>query len=220
MSRKDGESTRKRILDAALQLFGEKGFHHATHAEVCERADANIAAINYHFRTKDQLYRDVCEYAIASMAERYPPGGTIPPDATPETRLHAHIEAVILRSRVPAPLHYYHNLRMMEMFNPTGLVDDIWDAWLGCHRDISRAIIEDLLGPQAAPDDVSRCQMSLLGSCYIANSFYTSGNKRNAEGTYLDDAGAVIAHIYQFTLAGIRAVAGEIEVRSSRAGAV
>lgn len=220
MARKDGESTRRRILDAALQLFGEKGFHNATHAEVCDLAGANIAAINYHFRSKEQLYRDVCEYAIASMAALYPPGGNVAPDASPESRLHAHIEALIRRSRVPAPLRYYHQIRMLEMFNPTGLADDIWDAWFGRHRELSRAIIEDLLGPGAAADDVARCQISLLGPLYVANSFYTSGTIKHGGGPHLDDAEALIAHIYQFTLAGIRAVAGEIEVRPSRVGAL
>ena len=94
MLRKDGESTRKRILEAALQLYGEKGYRDSTNAEVCEAAGANIAAVNYHFRSKEQLYRSVCEHAIEFMNARYPPGGRHAAKANPEERLRDE-EAVI-----------------------------------------------------------------------------------------------------------------------------
>ena len=215
MLRKDGESTRKRILEAALQIFGEKGYRDSTNAEVCEAAGANIAAVNYHFRSKEQLYRAVCEHAIESMNALYPPGGKSAADANPVERLRSHIESVILRSRIQGPLRYYHNLRMIETFNPTGLVDNLWNGWFKIHRDVSGAIILKLLGPEASTDDVLRCQMSLMSQCYIANSSCVSGRFHNVEATHLRDEEAVIEHIYQFSLAGIRAIAREIEMRSA-----
>jgi len=217
MLRRDGEQTRKRILEAALNVFGEKGYRDATNAEVCEAAGANIAAVNYHFRTKEQLYREVCEHAIASMKALYPPGGTAAPDAPPEVRLRAHIEALILRSRVGGALRYYHNIRMTETFSPTGLVDDLWDGWFELHREISAAIVTEMLGEGATGGDVMRCQMSLMSQCYIANSSCTGGKFQTMAAPHLDDAGAVIEHIYQFTLGGIRALAREIKGRSATA---
>jgi len=217
LSRKDGESTRRRILEAALIIFGEKGYRDATNAEVCEAAGANIAAVNYHFRSKDQLYRAVCEHAIVHINALYPPGGQVPPDATPEERLFGHIDAVIRRSRVEGPLRYYHSLRMVETFYPTGLVDDLWNAWFGLHRQISGSIVSALLGAHATDEEILRCQMSLMSQCYIANSSSVSGRFHNVEATHLSDPDAVVEHIYQFTLAGIRAIAREIEQRSLNA---
>ncbi len=48
-------STRSDLLDAAAELFAAHGYHQTTHAEICERAGANIAAINYHFGDKEHL---------------------------------------------------------------------------------------------------------------------------------------------------------------------
>ena len=214
--RKDGQSTRKRILEAALVIFGEKGYRDATNAAVCEAAGANIAAINYHFRSKEQLYRAVCEHAIGAMGECYPPGGNVPPGAPSEERLYGHIEAVIRRSRVEGPLRHYHSLRMVETFNPTGLVDDLWNDWFAWHREVSGDIVAALLGPAATSDEVLRCQMSLMSQCYVANTSSITGRFHNVEATHLCNTDAVIDHIYHFTLAGIRAIASQIEQRSAQ----
>lgn len=53
--------TRERILNAALHVFSERGFDAATLREITEAADANIAAVNYYFRSKDALIREVLE---------------------------------------------------------------------------------------------------------------------------------------------------------------
>ena len=53
----DGSAeTRTRILAAALEHFGRYGFAGASVRAICESAGANGAAINYHFRSKEQLY--------------------------------------------------------------------------------------------------------------------------------------------------------------------
>lgn len=54
----DGD-TRARILEAASQVFCEKGFKKTTVREICMKAKANVAAVNYHFGDKKKLYRAV-----------------------------------------------------------------------------------------------------------------------------------------------------------------
>jgi AcrR family transcriptional regulator len=51
--------TRERILDAALDLFGERGLSGTTVRDIAQRAQVNIAAISYHFGGKEGLYRAV-----------------------------------------------------------------------------------------------------------------------------------------------------------------
>src|SRR3954451_11678639 len=48
--------TKVRLLEAAGGIFAEKGFDCATIRSICERAGANLAAVNYHFGDKEQLY--------------------------------------------------------------------------------------------------------------------------------------------------------------------
>ena len=57
--RPDGDNTRALIIDAAGELFGEHGYDGTTSKAICERAQVNLAAINYHFGGRDGLYRAV-----------------------------------------------------------------------------------------------------------------------------------------------------------------
>ena len=54
--RKDTIRTRRHLLSAASSLFAEKGFRDITIAEICNRAGTNVAAVNYHFGNKKNLY--------------------------------------------------------------------------------------------------------------------------------------------------------------------
>ena len=64
------DGTRERILDAALDLFGERGLTGTTVRDIAARAKVNVAAISYHFGGKDELYRAVAETVIGSIESR------------------------------------------------------------------------------------------------------------------------------------------------------
>jgi AcrR family transcriptional regulator len=57
--RADGEVTRARILDVAGMLFSKQGYANTPSKLVCEVAEVDLAAINYHFDGREGLYRAV-----------------------------------------------------------------------------------------------------------------------------------------------------------------
>ena len=59
--REDGEVTRRHILETAVRLFAEHGYADTTSKMICKEAGVNIAAVNYHFGSRDDLYRAVLE---------------------------------------------------------------------------------------------------------------------------------------------------------------
>ena len=63
-TRTASEQTRARLIDAAGEMFAELGFHHTTVRQICKRAGANIAAVNYHFRDKTGLYTEVVRQSM------------------------------------------------------------------------------------------------------------------------------------------------------------
>jgi len=60
-SREDGEATRRHILETAVRLFAEHGYADTTSKMICREAGVNIAAVNYHFGSRDDLYRAVLD---------------------------------------------------------------------------------------------------------------------------------------------------------------
>jgi AcrR family transcriptional regulator len=60
MSQKNGEDlTRERILDTAEVLFAQKGYRAVSVREITSAAECNLAAVNYHFGNKENLYLEV-----------------------------------------------------------------------------------------------------------------------------------------------------------------
>jgi TetR/AcrR family transcriptional regulator len=56
-SRPSADATRQRILDAATELFSEQSFHGAKVRDIAARAEVAQPLLNYHYRTKDELWR-------------------------------------------------------------------------------------------------------------------------------------------------------------------
>ena len=65
----DTEDTKARLLAAAGELFAERGFEGATARQICDRAGVNLAAINYHFKSKEQLYVEAVRAAAPIFHE-------------------------------------------------------------------------------------------------------------------------------------------------------
>jgi AcrR family transcriptional regulator len=58
------EPTRRRILDAARDLFAEHGYDHVSVRAIAERAEVNLALINRYFGSKYELFHEVLNQAV------------------------------------------------------------------------------------------------------------------------------------------------------------
>lgn len=65
--REAGQRTRTRLMDAALELLAERGEDGVTLRELTDAAEANVAAVSYHFGSLKSL----CEAAVEKALERY-----------------------------------------------------------------------------------------------------------------------------------------------------
>lgn len=61
--------TAKQILDAAEALFAEQGFADTTMRQITKAADVNLAAINYHFGSKQGLIQSVAEQFLRPLSD-------------------------------------------------------------------------------------------------------------------------------------------------------
>jgi AcrR family transcriptional regulator len=63
------ELTRQALIEAATTVFAEKGFEGGSVRMITQKAEANQAAINYHFGGKEGLYREVLRGALHAFDE-------------------------------------------------------------------------------------------------------------------------------------------------------
>lgn len=68
-----GDETRQRIIDAAVQLFGEHGFDGASTRDIATAAGVNAPALLYYFDNKEGLYKACAQYITDDLQARYAP---------------------------------------------------------------------------------------------------------------------------------------------------
>ena len=68
-TRPSADATRERILAAALDLFSELSFDGATTREIAARAGVTQPLLNYHFSSKDELWRAAVDGLFAELTQ-------------------------------------------------------------------------------------------------------------------------------------------------------
>lgn len=119
----DQAATRRRLLDVALEVFSEQGFRAATVREICTKARANVAAVNYHFGDKEGLYRAVIGEAKCHADEKHPT--RMPSTGNPEKDLRQFVRAFVERLLQADSCAAHGKLMAWEMIEPTTALDEL-----------------------------------------------------------------------------------------------
>src|SRR5262249_44047747 len=116
------DATKGRLLQAAGEEFAEKGFECARIRAICDRAQANIAAVNYHFGDKEQLYVQAVLEAHRCGIEAGEEGGD--DSGEPAEQLRGFIRHFLGRVlSLHDPDDWRHRLVIREMLHPTSASD-------------------------------------------------------------------------------------------------
>jgi AcrR family transcriptional regulator len=210
--RKDALRTPKSLLAAASDVFAEKGYRDATIAEICERAKANIAAVNYHFGDKETLYTEAWRHSFSESVKVYPSDGGVSDAAPPEERLRGQVVALLRRIADENNKEFF--IVQKELANPTGLLDKVMRLELRPLHEKMETLVRELLGPRPLDLQVRFCTISIISQCInpmvaIKNRKEKREDKDRPPG--IDDVEAYSRHVVQFSLAGIRAIRKEAE---------
>ena len=134
------EATRQRLLDAAVELFGERGVLGSSVEEICERAGFTRGAFYSNFDSKDELCLDVLrrkgEQYLAAMqaAVGVIPVAPVPADGT--DRLIRDAVAVFLEAQ---PKKVAELVTMMELRLHALRTPGLREGWLAVHEGISQS---------------------------------------------------------------------------------
>ncbi len=212
--------TKQRLLDAAGEVFAERGFRDATIREICAKAGANIAAVNYYFGDKERLYREVLGYADRCAAElraRWTEiagsgldAGASGADTRPvsaESRLRAFLAAYVAAMHDSGRPGWHGRLIAREMADPSPMLDLIIDENIRPRSDLLSGILTELLGPAATPERVARCKFSIIGQCLIYHCGRHVVERLHPECALREATlDAVAGHIADFSLLAIAAM--------------
>ena len=116
MSERD-TATRARLLSTAARMFAERGFAKVTVRDICRRARANVAAVNYHFGGKLGLYQEVIRSAMREMQATTDAAREAGDRQPPEQQLRTYID-VFMHRVVGSRDNWIHPLMMQEISDP------------------------------------------------------------------------------------------------------
>ena len=199
--------TRDRLLNVAARLFAARGFSKVTVRDICQKAHANVAAINYHFGGKTGLYEEVLRAAIETMQGTTTAAREAGEERPAEEQLEAYIAIFLERVVARAQDSWIHQLMMREITDPTPALDLVIREVVRPRLAYLAAVIASLIGCRTDDQRVERCVLSVHAQIHaLLNSPMATrlfGDTASPDRAHLH---RMAQHIARFSLAGIRAV--------------
>jgi len=197
------DDTKQRLIDSAGSVFAEKGYEAASIRDICQQANANIAAVNYHFGGKRQLYVTAVRHAQCCRQEDVP-FPEFPQDVPAEERLRTFIGMMFERMLSAHRPRWHLELMLRELAHPTEACEAVVEDYIRPMADTLKSILDDLL-----PDDLAEEQKWLIGFSTVAQVLFYYVHQpiirlllRNpAEAAF--PLNQLADHVTQFTLAAI-----------------
>lgn len=198
------EQTRARLLDAAREVFSQRGFQGATVREICRRAEANGAAVNYHFGSKDGLLAEALNFAPLAALQK------ANANECPAVRLRLFIRDFMLMLLDEKNPSSQCRIMARELADPTPALDKIVrEAIAPLHEFLGilvREILDDIGGVEkVGAAEQLRCVYSILGQCLFYRNSHPVLQRLHHKLRYdHEEIGAIAEHIVEFSLAGIK----------------
>jgi TetR/AcrR family transcriptional regulator, regulator of cefoperazone and chloramphenicol sensitivity len=154
------DETHARVVESAGEVFAEVGFEKATVREICARAHANIAAVNYHFGDKRGLYTEVLKAAVCKQREIADKAQSI---ADPEQALRHFIRGMLQKMQEADRPAWYARVMSHELAQPTPALDVVVEHLIRPNSRVLCAIVGKILDRPPLDDTTRLCAHSVIG---------------------------------------------------------
>lgn len=158
--------TKRRIIEAAGEIFGDLGYEHTTIRAISKHASVNVAAINYHFGGKRNLYITVLKFFRALAFEKYPFDPADFASSPPEERIRVFVRQLLFRILDEGEGSLFAKLGIRELMRPTSGLDMlVEETATKFFAFLSQAVAE--LFPTPPPQmTINFCCLSVVGQVF------------------------------------------------------
>ncbi len=210
------KDTRDRLLEAAAELFAQRGYHASTLRDIAARGNVNVAAGHYHYGSKEALYIEVLREQFAHLRSRMQEfGATWSREELQHLSREKLTELLRLRTRTmldfllgpPPSLH--GTLIQRELCDPSEalpiIIDELIEPMISDLKDIIT-----LLEPSLDSEAVESCACSIIGQTLFYRTVMAAMLYRKKWEQYPKQFTARTAeHIVEFSLGGLTHLAAE-----------
>lgn len=168
-----GAETKARLIEAGLEVFGRLGFEAASTREIARAAGANLAAIVYHFGSKEALHVAVAEYVEARITGLIGPtvATVIGPEATASPKAAAAALDRLLGTFIEvllgeAEAERWARFIVREQMQPTAAFDVISRQMRATHA-LGCRLAATILGGHEDDEDIKLRVFTLIGQILV-----------------------------------------------------
>jgi AcrR family transcriptional regulator len=161
--------TRLRLIEAALDLFGMQGFERTTTRRLAEQARVNLAAIPYHFGSKEKLYQAVAGHIVEAVRERVIANMGASAEHEPRAArvaLHRLLEGAV-DLITSAPADRFARFVMRELMAPTPAFEIFYQGVVEPVQTRICALIEAATGRRTGQQEIRVQGIMLFGQIAI-----------------------------------------------------
>lgn len=213
-SRTDGNATRLHILETAGQLFAERGFAESTSKEICTRAGTNMAAVNYHFGSRDGLYEAVLIEAHRQLVSMDELVSLASVQADPRLKLRTFLTHLMeMGSQPKAPWGFRVVLR--EALSPSPALPVMVRQAVLPKARLIRGLIGGIMGLPDEHPSVQRAMLFVVLPCIVMT--VAPKDLRNEVLPALKNTEGLADDLMRYVFAGLDAVAKEAKAAAPAA---
>ena len=204
-------SAQQRLLDAAEHLFADHGFDATSVRDITKNADCNVAAVNYHFGTKENLYIEVFRRRMtalrdARLASIQAVMSQTQAQPTLEQLLHTFATAFLEPLMDQSSGRAFMKLMVREMSDPRlpekMFVQELAGPTFGALGDSIRKVC-----PCLEQDKILLSIISIIGQLVHVIHLNEIVDLDQFMGAPAPGLTEMVDHIVEFSAAGIRAAA-------------
>jgi AcrR family transcriptional regulator len=203
-----GAQTRERLLEAAELLFGQRGYAGTSVREVTAEAGCNVAAVNYHFGGKRNLYVEMFHRRLAAIREQRVESvrealqrahGPRALETVLEAFACAFLEPLVAKPEGRRLIELMARETVDAQLPPEMFADEFVEP---VHDVLIQAIAAT--EPELPEHDARLCVMSIIGQ--LVQVAHATRRAANAGGRRFTapPMGEAVKHIVRFSAAGIR----------------
>lgn len=205
--------TRRRLLDSAEQVFAERGYYQATIREICRRAGANVASVNYTFGDKLGLYTETLRQALRA-SEIAQVTAAMDAAGTPEEVLRAVVRVRLHSLCGRKTPDRAFQIVMHEFSQPTPAMGRVIDEGMRPVYGRMLKAVGALIGRPPEDETTKLCNNSIIGQVLFYKSSQPVLARLQPELKLTPETLERIAeHIAEFSVAALRALAAKNGLR-------
>jgi AcrR family transcriptional regulator len=197
-------NTRERILEAAGGVFAEYGFRYATVRDICTQAGVNVAAVNYYFRDKENLYTSVLKYWRGEAFKKYPLDIKIDDNRPAEEHLATFIRYFLLRVLEEGQPSWFWKLVAKEYIEPTSALDMLVEETIRPTFQFLSSVVRRLVTGPVSEETVRLCCLSIVSQClFFVYGKHVIKKLFQKDDFKTEEIETIAAHITRFSLQAI-----------------